>query len=320
MPKPTSRRTSLQPVFEPFEVLDSESMMQPLQTNGYHLASGDDDGSLFGGLHCEPSEAGANGLHGEPPAIEAPADESVADESRADDSAAHEAGVNGSSTRGIFALNGFANSAAHQAPSRIADEFADVVNGDSDLADLAAAKAAFAAGESEAQENHHAAADQNGSAPSNGFAAIDVAALNGHAHLNGEHALNGEHVLNGVENRIDPAAGELQAATAPAADVQANGSAVAYQADASAEVAVRTAISDAPPVIESEPARPPVEPSLNGAATYAPQTPAYPAQTPPAIEPHPAAGSLFVPYLVTEIRELRSRTQRRRSWWRRLFG
>jgi len=34
---------------------------------------------------------------------------------------------------------------------------------------------------------------------------------------------------------------------------------------------------------------------------------------------HPAAGSLFTPYLVTEIRELRNRC-RRRSWWQRLFG
>ncbi len=35
---------------------------------------------------------------------------------------------------------------------------------------------------------------------------------------------------------------------------------------------------------------------------------------------HPAAGSMFMPYLVTEIRELRSRSHRRKSWWRRLFG
>jgi hypothetical protein len=37
------------------------------------------------------------------------------------------------------------------------------------------------------------------------------------------------------------------------------------------------------------------------------------------LPPHPATGSLFTPYLVTEIRELRSR-RGRRSWWRRMFG
>jgi hypothetical protein len=52
--------------------------------------------------------------------------------------------------------------------------------------------------------------------------------------------------------------------------------------------------------------------------SYPPQQ----AQLPP--EPvsraeHPAAGSCFTPYLVTEIRELRNRCKRR-SWWRRLFG
>jgi hypothetical protein len=44
------------------------------------------------------------------------------------------------------------------------------------------------------------------------------------------------------------------------------------------------------------------------------------ASTPSDRDAHPAAGSLFVPYLVTEIRELRGRKSRRRSWWRRLFG
>jgi hypothetical protein len=38
-----------------------------------------------------------------------------------------------------------------------------------------------------------------------------------------------------------------------------------------------------------------------------------------SLSEHPAAGSLFTPYFVTEIRELRHRC-RRRSWWRRLFG
>lgn len=39
-----------------------------------------------------------------------------------------------------------------------------------------------------------------------------------------------------------------------------------------------------------------------------------------AVPPHPHSGSLFVPYLVTEIRELRSRQQRRTGFWRRIFG
>jgi hypothetical protein len=37
------------------------------------------------------------------------------------------------------------------------------------------------------------------------------------------------------------------------------------------------------------------------------------------LPPHPAAGSLFTPYLVTEIRQLRNRRSRR-SLWRRIFG
>ncbi len=39
-----------------------------------------------------------------------------------------------------------------------------------------------------------------------------------------------------------------------------------------------------------------------------------------AVPPHPHTGSLFVPYLVTEIRELRTRQQRRSGFWRRVFG
>ncbi len=37
------------------------------------------------------------------------------------------------------------------------------------------------------------------------------------------------------------------------------------------------------------------------------------------LPPHPASGSLFTPYLVTEIRELRNRRVRR-GLWRRIFG
>jgi hypothetical protein len=40
---------------------------------------------------------------------------------------------------------------------------------------------------------------------------------------------------------------------------------------------------------------------------------------PSELPPHPAAGSHFTPYLVTEIRELRNRRPRR-GFWRRLFG
>ncbi len=49
----------------------------------------------------------------------------------------------------------------------------------------------------------------------------------------------------------------------------------------------------------------------------APETPDPPVD---AGSLHPACGSLFSPFLVTECRELRKRSKRRRSWWRRLFG
>ncbi len=69
--------------------------------------------------------------------------------------------------------------------------------------------------------------------------------------------------------------------------------------------------------------------SSNGVATShkaaslgaAEQTSAAPAASrPPEPQSHPAAGSLFVPYLVTEVPGLRNRRARRRSWWRRLFS
>ncbi len=59
-------------------------------------------------------------------------------------------------------------------------------------------------------------------------------------------------------------------------------------------------------------------PSSNGAA--APSANLAGASARPELEPHPATGSLFVPYLVTEIPHLRNRTNRKRSWWRRLLG
>jgi hypothetical protein len=47
--------------------------------------------------------------------------------------------------------------------------------------------------------------------------------------------------------------------------------------------------------------------------------PTNPTLTGSELPPHPAAGSLFTPYLVTEIRQLRNRRSRQ-SWWRRIFG
>jgi hypothetical protein len=47
--------------------------------------------------------------------------------------------------------------------------------------------------------------------------------------------------------------------------------------------------------------------------------PTNPTLTGGELPPHPAAGSLFTPYLVTEIRQLRNRRSRR-GFWRRIFG
>ena len=58
-------------------------------------------------------------------------------------------------------------------------------------------------------------------------------------------------------------------------------------------------------------------PSSNGAAS--PSSKASGVSARPELEAHPACGSLFVPYLVTEIPDLRCRRVRR-SWWRRLLG
>jgi hypothetical protein len=57
-------------------------------------------------------------------------------------------------------------------------------------------------------------------------------------------------------------------------------------------------------------------PSSNGEATHDLAS----GSSGSGLEQHPASGSLFMPYLVTEIPDLRKRCARKRSWWRRLFG
>jgi hypothetical protein len=69
-----------------------------------------------------------------------------------------------------------------------------------------------------------------------------------------------------------------------------------------------------PPV----PPAPAIQPPSDEELLSPPEQAQSPAESVPLAE-HPAAGSCFTPYLVTEIRELRNRCKRR-SWWRRLFG
>ncbi len=59
--------------------------------------------------------------------------------------------------------------------------------------------------------------------------------------------------------------------------------------------------------------------SLNGAAT-AGKSAERPVPQANGVPEHPATGSLFSPYLVTEVPDLRKRAAGRRKWWRRLFG
>jgi hypothetical protein len=50
------------------------------------------------------------------------------------------------------------------------------------------------------------------------------------------------------------------------------------------------------------------------------RTSKQPLRQPADLPEHPSNGSLFSPYLVTEIPDLRKRKAGRRSWWRRIFG
>lgn len=271
MLKPTSRRISLQPVFQPVDLLQGTPMMPPLPTNGYHSESLTseplDEAAHFNGHHAETNgnnrglasngSSSHDSFHPDepnPPTIDA---DSVVDS---------EPAANGHSAVGpIFALNG--------APNQEAEEF----DAAGDLAELAAARQAFFSMPPELVVKQSDAESANGTPHGNGAVhsdAVQQEAVHGMdtAHLNGR---------------------------APAAP---------------AEIGARGPILVAPPVVETEPPRPFEQTEASTlSATDA-------SATPTTRETHPASGSLFVPYLVTEIRELRDRRQRRRSWWRRIFG
>ena len=53
MPKSTNRRTSLQPVFEPFDLLEDAPLMPPTPKNGYHSEVVVDDTNSCNGHHCD---------------------------------------------------------------------------------------------------------------------------------------------------------------------------------------------------------------------------------------------------------------------------
>jgi hypothetical protein len=254
MPKPTNRRTSLQPVFEPFNLLEDAPIMPLVPTNGYHLEELDDDTNSCNGHHCDLNGASING-----------------------------ASINGTSAHDHL---------GHDDPGiEISDLMIDGAFGlsdaDPDLADLAAAKAAFAA------EPISEGPVPNLS-PSDIANQNDTAHQNGHSGLNGHSGVLGETELNGHS--------------------ESNGAMITVPADSPLESLASPVVSAAPPIVGDEPVEPAAEPFM--------EAPSANESAPMAAtrEPHPASGSLFVPYLVTEIRELRNRRQSRRSWWRRIFG
>lgn len=377
MAEPNNRRMSLRPIFEPFDLLDDDGM-QPLSTNGFRSDSLDEETNLFAGLHFEPNDPsagnannsankGATGGNGMMPHA----------------SPYNHAGGNGISIHrpGFTTIIDAANGAAHGAFSHSADRIADELENDPDIADLVAAKAAFAMSESR-QETH----DEH-PAQSNGDAHHFDAPMNGDALRNSERLRNGEELRNGdvpqpviepvlaeppvSETSAQPAAVPSAAAplsaVPPVADhaasdflyvqnpgadfghFESNGAAVEPQAEAMLDLAppqgdleippaadealleideAQPVVDEAPPVVEDAP------PVMHDGVVHENEAheelveQADEPTAPPADDPglaggdgqHPARGSMFVPYLVTEIRELRNRSHRRKSWWRRLFG
>jgi hypothetical protein len=319
MPKPTSRRTSLQPVFEPFELLESAPIMPPLQTNCYHSGTlADEENSPFNGYDGAENGDAINGA-------------AINDE-RANGVVINGAVVNGSVVNGpvvngethingilngtpAIALNGAAN---HHGMDLFAEEF------DADpemLAELAAAKAAFSAVPVSAVPVSPAPVSvapkpvtsisvrpvaeapvliaSLSEAPS-----INIASQHDTASQNGNVSQNDTANSNGDVNRNG--------------HVESFSAAVAAPTDSSPEILAPPSISAAPPVIADEPVQLTAEPVIEASSLDASSPVASPSAA--TREPHPASGSLFVPYLVTEIRELRDRRNRRRSWWRRIFG
>jgi hypothetical protein len=312
MPKSTSRRTSLQPVFEPFDLLESSPLMMPSiltspPANGFHSEAMDDEPSgSSNGHHGEKNGATVNG---------ATVNGAVANGAAVNGAVISDAVANGSDVNGLNGLmaNGRAsddfaahseaasngavnvsapvalNGAANHASNRIAAT-AEI---DSDLVDAAVAREVFRAPASNAISSSPI--------PSHDVAsASDAASQNGHAHLNGDASLNGNVGLGYAEAHSTEVNGS-----------EVNGSAT-LASNSSAEIVARVSVPSAPPVVEVAPPQSSVESTFSAPPSTAPAAAAR--------EPHPASGSLFVPYLVTEIRELRELRQRRRSWWRRIFG
>jgi hypothetical protein len=122
---------------------------------------------------------------------------------------------------------------------------------------------------------------------------------NGAAHTNGSPAI--ESSLKGAMAEILATASQSDSV----ASVPSNGTAAVEIGDQST---APPGDIEAPTATDQEAASDEID-EPQGAVEDRPASPSE----------HPAAGSLFTPYLVTEIRELRNRC-RRRSWWRRLFG
>lgn len=357
MPKSTGRRISLQPVFEPFDLLDGEAGMQPLPTNGFHAESFDEDASLFAGLHCEPIDAAphivaANGNgsagnssngtveHGATPDVPSASSNSNSTndapptaEPTANDNADHAPVIafipaaNG--TANGVAANGAAANGAHHAVVNGDKGASDMIaiaatpthseldlselDADPDLADLAAAKEAFAEVETDeslsAEFATHSATHSNGEVDRFSF-----------SHPTDERASTDHELAAEVAAATDHVSADVQAGgeTNGEFDLDASSATAAASHGAGFDVHPHAAGQPVPPPVEAEP---PVDDLSQSTFTGLPEAEVH-EQRPaaPAREPHPAAGSMFVPYLVTEIRELRSRTQRRRSWWRRIFG
>jgi len=259
MPKSTSRRTSLQPVFEPFDLLEGTPIMAPVQTNGYHSEALTDTETIS-----------LNGHHGE---------------------------LNGATVNGATVNGATVNGAA------INDDAIHGLDADPDLADLAAAKAAFSA-EPVSEVQLPAVPSNNAVPSSNAVLSSNIANQNDTASQNGHASLNGDAELNGHP--------------------QSNGAAIAMPADSPQESFASPPVPAAPPIVGYDAARHSAEPAMEAPSTANTSTAnASNVASSPAVatrEPHPASGSLFTPYLVTEIRELRDRRQHRRGWWRRIFG
>ena len=165
MPKSTSRRTSLQPVFEPFDLLESSPLMMPPilpspPAIGFHSDASED----------EPSDS-SNGHHGEKNGIVINGD--AADRNGI---AANGTLANGLATNGVMA-NGLASNdfAAH----------AEVAS--NGILNVSPPVALNGAGD-HAQMSSGTSLD---STPSRDVASLsDTASQNGHAHLNGDAGLN----------------------------------------------------------------------------------------------------------------------------------